>query len=954
MNSAIKRVLKFIIPSVFILLSPGLNGQTPKSNEAGNPFIRNYTHKEYNAHHQNWAVVQDKRGVMYIGNGDGVLEFDGHYWRLIRVSNHSLVRSLAIDAEGTIYAGAVGEFGCLAPDTAGQLNYISLTHHLKDEDKNFTDVWSIHVTTRGIYFKTTPKIFHYYNGKINVIPVASNPFAFAVMNEIIIHSDGLYVLKEKEPRLLLHTKELSKDVTRLLFILPYKDDQILIATQNKGFYIYNLAPPPSILKRFPTEIDDYILYNLLYLSKKISPHRYAFSTLNGGIVIMDDKGKLVRIINKNRGLQKNMVHDIFVDRHQNLWAALNNGISYIELNSPITLFNEKNGLEETVLCITRHRGQLYVGAIDGLYYLPAYKSEPLNDNHCFLRVKNINSGCWAFVKTKRALFAGGNFGVIRIDDPLDKRVYVKELVYCFGHSRTFPRHIFLGHRNGLAALEIKPQDAEVMKGTKRNERNLEIKHISKDKFKDVHGKIRKIIEDNHGNLWLTTQYNGIIYLRFTGKDITNFRMCRLGTKHGLPRMDWNWVYLLPANKQIIAATQKGIYKVDIPTDPGFDPGTLRFIPESTFAKPINDVSPAVEHIYFDNQGRVWIVADEGLGILSPDQKGTFQWTRNPFKKIEGEIQKIWVEDKGIAWICTSDGLFRYDSSVKKNYEADYQALIRKVSLHNNDPVIFYDANTNTSKGINQQPDASGPVFKYKDNSIMFEYAAPFYEHAEANRFNYILEGFDKEWSGWTVDTKTVYTNLPEGNYCFKVKAKNIFEHESKAAVFNFSVSPPWQRTIFAYIGYGIGLLIIIILAYAAHRQHLKHAILQEQRKYEKCHLDPQKTEEYKKKLLHFMETQKPYLDNELCLSSLSKAVGIQRHYISQILNLKLKQTFWNFVNEYRINEAKKLLSHPGKKNLSILQVAYEVGFNSGVSFNRAFKRHTGMTPSKYKSTCIKG
>jgi AraC-like DNA-binding protein len=114
-------------------------------------------------------------------------------------------------------------------------------------------------------------------------------------------------------------------------------------------------------------------------------------------------------------------------------------------------------------------------------------------------------------------------------------------------------------------------------------------------------------------------------------------------------------------------------------------------------------------------------------------------------------------------------------------------------------------------------------------------------------------------------------------------------------------------------------------------------------------LDPKRAEEYTERLFQAMESEKPYLNPELSLSSLSKEMGIKRHYISQILNLQLKKSFWDFINEYRIREAQNLLSDPEKQELSMLQVAFEVGFNSASSFSRAFKRHTGTTPTKYRT-----
>ena len=112
------------------------------------------------------------------------------------------------------------------------------------------------------------------------------------------------------------------------------------------------------------------------------------------------------------------------------------------------------------------------------------------------------------------------------------------------------------------------------------------------------------------------------------------------------------------------------------------------------------------------------------------------------------------------------------------------------------------------------------------------------------------------------------------------------------------------------------------------------------------------TEIDKKRYLERMETtmqvRKPFLVSTLTLKDLSKQAAIPVHYISQILNETLKQKFYDYVNRYRIEEFKRLLSEPNNYNKTILEVMYDVGFNSKSVFNTAFKKHVGMTPKEFK------
>ena len=105
----------------------------PRHPEEGRPFIRAYRPEDVGGGGQNWAIVQDRRGVIYVGSTSGVLEFDGSTWRLIESPDRGVVRSLAISEDGRIYVGCNGEFGYLAPDGTGELHYVSLLDHVPQD-----------------------------------------------------------------------------------------------------------------------------------------------------------------------------------------------------------------------------------------------------------------------------------------------------------------------------------------------------------------------------------------------------------------------------------------------------------------------------------------------------------------------------------------------------------------------------------------------------------------------------------------------------------------------------------------------------------------------------------------------------------------------------------------------------------------------------------------------------
>jgi len=105
--------------------------------------------------------------------------------------------------------------------------------------------------------------------------------------------------------------------------------------------------------------------------------------------------------------------------------------------------------------------------------------------------------------------------------------------------------------------------------------------------------------------------------------------------------------------------------------------------------------------------------------------------------------------------------------------------------------------------------------------------------------------------------------------------------------------------------------------------------------------------ELKEKLLEFMETNKPYLKSELKISELADSLFVPYHQLSQLINEEFLVNFYDFINKYRVEDAKKLLIE-NNRNDKMIGIAYEVGFNSKATFNRVFKKFTGLTPSGFK------
>ena len=175
---------------------------------------------------------------------------------------------------------------------------------------------------------------------------------------------------------------------------------------------------------------------------------------------------------------------------------------------------------------------------------------------------------------------------------------------------------------------------------------------------------------------------------------------------------------------------------------------------------------------------------------------------------------FYSDNNGTLWIATTDGLIRYEESLSKNSDMPFKAVIRTVSSER----------TQLSSAYNNYPTA----ISYKNNTIRFDYAAPFFEREDKTQYQTWLEGFDPSWSELGSNYYKEYTNLPDGKYRFHVRAMNIYNKQSEEAIYEFSILPPWYRTWWAYLLYAVAAIISIysLIRWRTRQLHEKHKELE--------------------------------------------------------------------------------------------------------------------------------
>lgn len=225
----------------------------------------------------------------------------------------------------------------------------------------------------------------------------------------------------------------------------------------------------------------------------------------------------------------------------------------------------------------------------------------------------------------------------------------------------------------------------------------------------------------------------------------------------------------------------------------------------------------------------------------------------------------------------------------------------------------------------------------------FDYSAP-----QKLRFLYKLGGHD---IGFTAlhpggPRRAVYRDLPPGEYEFRVRAitgGGLWSEHAVAA--RFIISPPFHRTR-AFL-----LLVIagVLVASGSAAIISRYRRIRKQRmKYSTTSIDVERMERAMIELRAAMEEERIFLDPDLTLQKLARRLKIHYNHLSRIINERFGTSFNNYLNQYRVEEAKRRLADPAEKDRNILEIMYDVGFYSKSTFNTAFKKFTGESPSEYR------
>ncbi len=776
-----------ILGTLLCLLSSDLFGQ---HRHMGLPPIINYEKKDYQAETQNWAVSQDERGLIYMGNNSGLLEFDGSQWRCFPLPNKSILRSLAISSDGRIFVGGQDEIGYFEANAQGRPTFHSLKNRIPPKYRDFADVWKVFLHQGGVYGCTHEYMFYL---KDSLFTCYQAPERF----DNFFYLDGKLRIDEASLGLLVLEGDSLKPMKggrafqrfNLRSILQGREGELLIFTEKEGILTYQ----DGKIQTWGEEVQDFLKKNRIYTAIKLSDASYAVGTSLKGLLILDEEGKPTWSIDRAKGLLNNSVLSLFQDRADNLWLGLENGICHIEIQSPFSIIDDRMGVNGSAYASTVFEGKLYLATNQGIYWQKWLNPPSPLLPGTFNTIPTAVGPTWSLTNLDGQLLAGQHNGTLNITDKEALSISPVQGAWKFIQLQQHPHLAIEGTYSGLLLFE-KPSGSEGWTFRKR--------------LDGFEASARVMVQDSKGQIWVSHPYRGVYRIKLSPSAEEIEQIQFYNSKHGFPS-DLS-INVSRINDHLVFTTEKGVYI--------FDEETEGFIPHESLNTLFKDQLD-IRRLLEDEAGNIWFSTDKEFGMLRIEEGliekevGKLNFNQLAKRLVKG-FESISAVDPHNILIGTDKGFILYHPREEKKKQEELSIYIRQVSMKaEQDSAVFEGDFLGADGLLPGQPSDAIPHFDQDANDLSFAFSAAYYRYINEVKYQYKLEGEDNHWSEWSAKREKEYTNLKPGFYTFKVRAKNVFGVESPEATYAFHIDYPWYQSLWArltLITTFLGLLLFTI------------------------------------------------------------------------------------------------------------------------------------------------
>ncbi len=776
-----------LVASVVLALASFLHADEPRR-ETGLPFFTAISPRDYRGHTQVWSAVEDRAGLLYFGNYGRVLVHDGARWSHVEVPDGSFVRALAVDADDTLWLGAVGELGYARADEFGRRTFVSLKAQLPPEARNCGEIWRIALTPRGPVFLTNTWLLRWDGHAFAALPLSgTGGWQLMTVGDAawVTHArQGWFRLDDdgRSPQLAPVARPENFDSGSLFFSWRgERDGEFILGSLRGGLLRWH----DGELTKFATEVDDLLRSQLLYQGLRLPDGRIVLCTLQGGAFLLDADGRLLARLNEEAGLPDNAVLSAFADRHGGLWLCLEKGLVRVDTRSWLTWFGPTRGAPRTVLGPPlRWREELLLPTANGMHRLvPAQGAAGAHIAPLPGATDHVTGT--TFVGDE--LFVWGAEGIASWHDAKPQWWRDAHLsdVFAFTASRAQPGRWFVLASGKLLTFR---RDGE--------------RWIAEGAVPDL-PHARSLVEEADGTCWIGTPGDGIYRLRFPHANATSPGRAELqhyGRERGLPA-GHGWARVTLLGEQPLLTCERGFFRLDASRE--------RFVPTREFGPQFADGSTTARSFVPDRDGGLWIAARPAgdAELVTSVQVGLAEaagWRPLHLPQLAqlDDVQAMHYEpERDVLWITGHGGMLRLDL-------AQWRQSPRA-------PAPVVQLRSAVTEGDQPLPLAAGWQLPFARRVLHLAFAAPTLAGDAGAEFETTLRGDGPPLVQTSPAAEREFAALSPGRYTLEVRARGSAGTWSESLHLAFTILPPWWWSPWAWAIYALVVIaaVLVLVAY---------------------------------------------------------------------------------------------------------------------------------------------
>lgn len=746
----------------------------------GNYFFKNYSKGEYQAHSQNWDIHQDSTtGIIYIGNNQGLLSFDGTRWQSYPLPSRLPVRAVMSDHKGKIFVGGYEEFGYFEILATGAFEYVSLSDSLPQKIGNNEEIWQITQQNDAVLFQSFTAIYEYKNGRLTTNTGPSYLLYLMTNNgRMAVHLQdlGLYAYKNGDFQ-LMEGGATFKD-SRVIAWFSLGADEIAGTTLD-GLY----KKSHQDWERWPCEASDFLSKNQLNRSVQLNDSTMMFGTIKDGAIVVNHKGDILEHLNMSQGINNNTILSMLIDMDHNVWLGLDNGLTYVKTASPFRYIADITGQLGASYDATLFGPYLYIGTNHGLFYTPINHSN--TSKRIFTFIEGTQGQVWDLSIHDNQLFCGHNNGTYIIDQP-------------GGTPR--PASPVAG------GWSLKPINSDWMVqgtyiGLAFYHKNPEGQWLFSHHAEGLSEPLRFVAVHSQDVLWASHNQKGVYKVIIDSTYQALKRVAYYGKEEGFPE-DYN-IHVFTIRGRIVFTTATGIYTYDEIND--------AIVPFEKINQQLTDIKSYYRIIEVDRD-QYWFISSDRALLFQIDSE--FNLTEISRFMTPGDL--IIENYENIAplghLLCLTmdNGLVLFSNEGLTNPSKTKQRIL----------LSEVKAETNNARRAYQLSTDSTQVYSLaaNQNNLHFTFTNASYDPLP-HLYQVQLRGLEQTWSAPQTIGRQSYNNLRPGAYAFYVRLSD--QPLSEKRLYQFRIEKPWYLTNLAIAGYVTLLLALLKVSLLLHRAHLQ-------------------------------------------------------------------------------------------------------------------------------------